>query len=241
MCDACGCSSGTEGLPARKKIDVKKSLLDANDRQAAVNREHLESMGAVALNLISSPGAGKTTLLEQTIMRVGNRWRIGVLEGDIETERDADRIRRHGIPAVQITTGGACHLDAPLVHRALHQLEEQGRGKGFDLVFIENVGNLVCPAAFRLGEHLKVVILSVPEGSDKPAKYPRAFIDSDLFIISKIDLVEHFDFSMDEAEHEARRLNPDLEITRLSAVSGENLDEWIDFLERAVTEYAGQR
>lgn len=235
MCDSCGCSStGHDDKSERKKIDVKKSLLAANDAQAEKNRRHMESMGAFAINLISSPGAGKTTLLEETIRGIGNRWRIGVLEGDIETERDADRIRRHGTPVVQITTGGACHLDAPLVHRALHDLEDQADGQGFDLIFIENVGNLVCPAAFRLGEHIKVVMLSVPEGSDKPAKYPRAFIDSDLFIISKTDLVEYFDFSMEEAEREALNLNPNLEILRLSASSGANFQTWISYLETAL-------
>jgi hydrogenase nickel incorporation protein HypB len=228
MCDTCGCPSPT--AETRKTVEVHESLLAENNRQAAENREHIENMGAFAINLISSPGSGKTTLLEKTIERLGRELRIGVIEGDIETERDAERIRAKGVPAVQITTGGACHLDARLVHQGLHELEHQNHHRGFDLIFIENVGNLVCPATFDLGEHERIVLVSVPEGSDKPAKYPKAFTSSQLFLITKTDLLPHFDFSLDEARREARRLNPELTVFELSATTGAGLDAWLNHL-----------
>lgn len=226
MCETCGCT-GT------KTVDVNRIILAANEAQARINRRHIESMGAVAINLISSPGSGKTTLLEKTIDILGGEMKIGVIEGDIETERDAERIRAKGIPAVQLTTGGACHLDAPLVHRGLHELEAQLNGAHLDIIFIENVGNLVCPAAFSLGEHERAVLLSVPEGSDKPAKYPRVFMDSHVFLITKMDLLPYFhDFSQEEAKKEALRLNPGLKILPLSTVSGYGMGDWIDYLRR---------
>ncbi len=246
MCDTCGCHLRQESgdTAHRKIVDVHRSLLAANEEQAARNRRHIEKMGAVALNLVSSPGAGKTTLLEHTIERLAGRMRIGVIEGDIETERDADRIRKKGIPVVQLTTGGACHLDAPLVHRGLHLLEEQVREAGMDgldLLFIENVGNLVCPATFDLGEHRRVVLVSVPEGSDKPAKYPATFGWAHLFVITKTDLLPHFDFSLDEARHEARRIRPDLEIIETAAPAGRGMDEWTGYLEKLASRDAAAR
>lgn len=226
MCETCGCSGA-------KTVDVNRIILAANEAQARINRRHIESMGAVAINLISSPGSGKTTLLEKTIEILGGEFKIGVIEGDIETERDAERIRAKGIPAVQLTTGGACHLDAPLVHRGLHELEDQTIGGHFDIIFIENVGNLVCPAAFNLGEHERVVLLSVPEGSDKPAKYPRAFMGSQVFLITKTDLLPYFpDFSHEEAKKEAVRLNPALNILSVSTVTGSGLNDWTGYLRR---------
>ena len=229
MCDQCGCQTGMQS--DRKIVEINRSLLDANQKLAEENRRHIEALGAVAVNMISGPGAGKTTLLEATADNLHGSLKIGVIEGDIETERDADRIRARGIPAIQITTGGACHLDAGLVHNGIHGMEHQVGPHGLDLVFIENVGNLVCPATFYLGEHKRVVMVSVPEGSDKPAKYPRAFIGSDLFIISKTDLLPYFDFSIEEAVSEARRLNPEIQIIPLSATTGEGVDQWIHFLE----------
>ena len=229
MCDTCGCASPS-ALESKKTVDVHESLLAENNRQAAENREHIENMSAFAINLISSPGSGKTTLLEKTIERLGRELRIGVIEGDIETERDAQRIRAKGVPAVQLTTGGACHLDARLVHQGLHELEHQNHHRGFDLIFIENVGNLVCPATFDLGEHERIVLVSVPEGSDKPAKYPKAFTSSQLFLITKTDLLPHFDFSLDEAKQEALRLNPELTVFELSATTGAGFDAWLDHL-----------
>ncbi|RUM37026.1 MAG: hydrogenase accessory protein HypB, partial [Desulfobulbus sp.] len=215
-------------------IDVHQSLLAANDEQAEKNRQHIEAMGAIAINMISSPGSGKTTLLEHTLDRLGNTYTIGVIEGDIETERDADRIRKKGVPVVQLTTGGACHLDAPLVHKGLHDLEHLSENGCFDLIFIENVGNLVCPATFALGEHERMILVSVPEGSDKPAKYPTTFHGADVFMITKTDLLHHFDFSVEEAEKEALRLNPGLRILKTGAATGLGMDEWIRYIEELI-------
>ncbi len=229
MCESCGCH--THGHEDRKVVEVHESLLAANQKQADKNRQHIEAMGAVAINMISSPGSGKTTLLEHTLDRIGDRWQVGVIEGDIETERDADRIRKKGIPVVQLTTGGACHLDAPLVHKGLHQLQEQSKDGRFDLIFIENVGNLVCPATFDLGEHERIILVSVPEGSDKPAKYPTTFTGAHTFLITKTDLLPHFDFSVDEARREALQINPSLHIIELAAPTGLGMDEWVNHLE----------
>ncbi len=239
MCDSCGCTlpkdddhhqSSTE----KKLVDIHTSLLAANTKLAEKNRHHFEELGAVAINLISSPGSGKTTLLEHTIDQLAGEFRIGVIEGDIETERDADRIRSKGVPVVQLTTGGACHLDARLVHKGFHRLLEESRAEKFDLLFIENVGNLVCPATFDLGEHKRVVLVSVPEGSDKPAKYPSAFYNSQLFLISKTDLLAHFDFSIDEARREALRLNPDIQIMEIAAPKQNGLAAWLKYLRAVV-------
>ncbi len=229
MCDTCGCH--TSGHTEAKVVEVHQSLLAANQKQAAANKKHIEAMGAVAVNMISSPGSGKTTLLEHTLDRIGGRLKIGVIEGDIETERDADRIRKKNIPVVQLTTGGACHLDAPLVHKGLHALEHQSKDGKFDLIFIENVGNLVCPATFDLGEHERIILVSVPEGSDKPAKYPTTFRGADTFVITKTDLLNYFDFSIDEARQEALRINPDLRILETGAPAGLGMDEWIEYLQ----------
>ncbi len=230
MCDVCGCQLHEHHHTDSKIVEINQSLLDANQKQAASNRTHIEKMGAIAINLISSPGSGKTTLLEHTIDALGDTLSIGVIEGDIETERDADRIRAKGVPAVQLTTGGACHLDAPMVHGGLHVLEHFCHGKALDLIFIENVGNLVCPATFDLGEHKRVILLSVPEGSDKPVKYPTTFKGADLFLITKTDLLPHFDFNMEEARQEAKTIQPDLDIIALSATTGEGFDQWIDYI-----------
>ncbi len=228
MCDQCGCQANT--ARGRKVLDINKSLLEENQKLGEENRRHIQEMGAVGINIISSPGAGKTTLLEATADAAAGHFSFGVIEGDIETERDAERIRKKGIPAVQITTGGACHLDAHLVHGGIHQIQDTAGPEGLDIIFIENVGNLVCPATFYLGEHQRIVMVSVPEGSDKPAKYPRAFIGSDLFIISKADLLPYFDFSMEEASEEAKRLNPDIKILTVSAVTGEGMEHWLSYL-----------
>ncbi len=230
MCDVCGCQL-TESADS-KIVEVNKSLLEANQTEAESNRKHIDRMGAVAINLISSPGSGKTTLLERTIDEIGNSVKIGVIEGDIETERDADRIRAKGVAAVQLTTGGACHLDAPMVHKGLHALEHQSEDGRYDIIFIENVGNLVCPATFYLGEHKRAVLVSVPEGSDKPAKYPTTFRGTDLFMITKCDLFQYFDFSEKEAIEEALRINPKLETISLSSTTGINFDDWIEFLHK---------
>lgn len=235
MCDSCGCASPAEEHSHTKTVDVNESLFAANESIAKSNREHFEKIGAVAINLISSPGSGKTTLLEHTIEALGNELRIGVIEGDIETERDADRIRAKGVPVVQLTTGGACHLDAAMTHKGFHQLQKEPGGDKLDLLFIENVGNLVCPTSFDLGEHYRVVLVSVPEGPDKPVKYPKAFTSSDTFLITKTDLLEHFDFPVDEAKAEALHLNPRLTIFDFSSKTGENFNTWLDYLRELVT------
>lgn len=231
MCDACGCDLKPEHTHDSKVVEVHKSLFAANTAMAAQNRTHFDQMGVVAINMISSPGSGKTTLLEKTIEALGGSIRIGVIEGDIETDRDAERIRAKGVPVIQLTTGGACHLDAAQIHKGIHLLEHEEGGDELDLLFIENVGNLVCPATFDLGEHHRVVLVSVPEGPDKPAKYPKAFHSSQLFIISKTDLLPYFDFPVEEAKREALQLNPDLRIMDLSATAGgDGFEEWLEYL-----------
>jgi hydrogenase nickel incorporation protein HypB len=237
MCDTCGCPSPSDHdhnhshdhnqshSHSSKTVDVHASLFAANDALARANREHFDEIGAVALNLISSPGSGKTTLLEHTIEALKREINIGVIEGDIETERDAERIRAKGVPVIQLTTGGACHLDAAMTHRGFHRLQNEPGGQAIDLLFIENVGNLVCPATFDLGEHERVVLVSVPEGPDKPAKYPKAFTSSHTFLITKTDLLPYFDFPV-----EALRLNPQLRTMNLSSKTGEGMEQWLDYL-----------
>ncbi len=233
MCDSCGCdlTSNQSHDHDPQVIEVHQSLLAANDAIAAENKAHFEAMGAVAINLISSPGSGKTTLLEKTIERLKGSISIGVIEGDIETDRDAQRIRAKGVPVIQLTTGGACHLDAAQIHKGVHLLAKEAGGDKLDLLFIENVGNLVCPASFDLGEHQRVVLVSVPEGPDKPAKYPKAFISSQIFLITKTDLLPYFDFSVAEAKAEALHLNPRLQVMDLSATTGVGFEAWIDYLQ----------
>ena len=233
MCDSCGCdlTDNHNHETNSRVIEVHQSLLAANDAIAARNRAHFQAMGVVAINMISSPGSGKTTLLEKTIEQLKGTIRIGVIEGDIETDRDAQRIRAKGVPVVQMTTGGACHLDAAQIHKGLHLMEQERGGDQLELLFIENVGNLVCPATFDLGEHQRVVLVSVPEGPDKPAKYPRAFISSQLFVITKTDLLPYFDFPVAEARADALHLNPRLQVMALSATSGEGFEAWIDYLQ----------
>ena len=232
MCDICGCdhSHDHEHEVEKKTIDVNQSLLKANEDAAIVNKKHFDEKGIYVMNLISSPGSGKTTLLEKTIESMKDEISIGVLEGDIETELDAERIRAKGVPAVQLTTGGACHLESPLVHKGFHELEHQLGGKKLDLLFIENVGNLVCPPFFDLGEHIRVVLISIPEGHDKPLKYPKALRTSSVLMISKSDLVPHFNFDIEKAKKDALALNPSLKIFVTSATTGEGMDEWFKFL-----------
>lgn len=227
MCDTCGCHH--EHTHEAKTIDVNQSLLRSNEEAAAVNRKHFDASGIFAVNLISSPGSGKTTLLERTIDALRDVVRIAVLEGDIETDLDAERIRKKGIPAVQLTTGGACHLDAGLVHKGYHILEHSLDERP-DILFIENVGNLVCPSFFDLGEHLRVVLVSVPEGHDKPLKYPKAVRSSHVLIISKSDLISYFDFDVEKIKKDALSLNPSLKIFTLSSKTGEGMDKWVEFI-----------
>ena len=230
MCDVCGCDHSHDEVKETKTVDVNQSLLKANEEAAIANKKHFDEKGIYVMNLISSPGSGKTTLLEKTIESIKDEVSIGVLEGDIETELDADRIRAKGVPAVQLTTGGACHLESPLVHKGFHKLEHQLDGKKLDLLFIENVGNLVCPSFFDLGEHIRVVLISIPEGHDKPLKYPKALRTSSVLMISKSDLVPHFNFDIEKAKKDALSINPSLNIFVTSATTGEGMDEWLKFL-----------
>jgi len=235
MCGTCGCNvkpdKATDSAQDRKNqaesIEVLESLLQANDVQAAHNREHFVRHGVLAINLMSSPGAGKTSLLEATIDELGQDFRIAVVEGDLETENDAARIRKKGVPAVQISTGTACHLDADMVHTALHELDLDA----VDILFIENVGNLVCPASFDLGQHLNVALLSTPEGHDKPAKYPVMFRAADLVVLSKSDLLGILDdFDPAEARACIRRLATGPNVIELSAKSGAGIGPWSDWI-----------
>lgn len=213
-------------LKEEKTLEVLSKILSKNDMQAQHNREHFNENKVLCLNLMSSPGSGKTTLLEATIKALKDKFKISVIEGDLETENDAKRVREAGASAFQITTGQGCHLDAFMVHDALHHLNLSET----DFLFIENVGNLVCPASYDLGEHLNVVLLSVTEGDDKPAKYPVMFRKADLVIISKADLAEHFDFSVDKAIKECKKLNPKVDVIVMDAKNGTNLELWFSFL-----------
>jgi hydrogenase nickel incorporation protein HypB len=245
MCVTCGCSvtPGTVDLRGSHdgrdlKVDVLQNLLEANQRAATHNREHFDLHGVLAINLMSSPGAGKTALLEATIVALRDRYRIAVIEGDLETDNDAARIRAHGVPALQITTGTACHLDADMVHRALHDLPLTG----IDLLFIENVGNLVCPASFDLGQHRNVTLLSVTEGDDKPAKYPVIFRASDLVILSKMDLLDAMDdFDPERAAKALRQLGRDTPLIHTAARRAPSIAAWIDWLEQELTAVRGRR
>ncbi len=237
MCDTCGCNitPGNEHLARRKNeqgrdaVTVLKNLLNANDLEAAHNRAHFDRHGVLALNLMSAPGAGKTLLLEATIEALKHEFRIAVIEGDLETENDAARIRARGVPAVQITTGSACHLDAHMVHGALHHIDLDS----LDILFIENVGNLVCPAGFDLGQHRNITLLSVTEGDDKPAKYPVMFRAADLVLLTKTDLLPVLDdFDADRAESCLRQLANPAPFLRLSAKKNAGLETWIDWLRR---------
>jgi len=245
MCNTCGCqiTPGNEHLAhhetisvdGKSAISVLTRLLAANDQQAVHNREHFDQYGVLTINLMSSPGSGKTALLEATIDALKNEFKIAVIEGDLETENDAIRIRAKGVPALQIVTGTACHLDAHLVHRALHHLELAP----LDLVFIENVGNLVCPASFDLGQHRNVVLLSVTEGDDKPAKYPVMFRVADMVLLTKMDLLPFMeDFDPQRAESSLRQLASAAPLLPLSAKKAMGMTEWLAWLRQ---EIAAQR
>ena len=211
-------------------IRIEQDILGKNNEYARANRERFERQGVLALNLVSSPGSGKTSLLTATIERLHGRVPVSVIEGDQQTSNDAERIRATGAPAVQVNTGKGCHLDAHMVGHAVEHLKLEGRG----LLLIENVGNLVCPSAFDLGEAHKVVILSVTEGEDKPLKYPDMFHASDLMILNKTDLLPYVDFDVDRCIEYARRINPKLEVLQVSARTGEGMDEWLAWLDRAM-------
>jgi len=210
------------------RVPLEKKVLSENDRIAGELRERFREHGVLCLNLISSPGAGKTSLLERTLEGFAPGGRVAVLTGDIQTDNDAKRLARFGFPVRQITTGGTCHLDARMVERALGGW----RLESLDLLLIENVGNLVCPASYDLGEAAKIVVLSVAEGEDKPLKYPAIFFKSALLLLNKIDLLPHVPFDIAQARENARRVHPEMEIVEISCTTGEGLEGWRQWLHR---------
>ena len=223
MCETCGC-----GDPELVSIDVHDRILAGNDRTAKHNREHFREHGVVAVNLMGSPGSGKTAVLEATARAVGGRRRLAAISGDLATDRDAERLRAAGVPSIAITTGSACHLDAEMVHRALHDLA----WRACDFLFIENVGNLVCPAVYDLGQAVNVVALSVTEGEDKPLKYPVMFRKADLVLLTKIDLLPHLpEISVAAIAGALARVMPRPAMLPLSVRSGEGLTRWLGWLE----------
>ena len=207
-----------------------KDILGENDKIAAAVHERLVSQRVFVLNLLGSPGSGKTTLLEKTMAALKDEMKMAVIEGDLFTSKDADRIARHGVPVIQINTSGGCHLDAPMVEKALAALSTAG----LDLLVIENVGNLVCPAEFALGEDAKAVVLSVTEGNDKPMKYPLIFKESALTILNKIDLVPYTDFDVAAAQEDIGTIHPGAMVLPLSARTGEGMAAWLDWLRTKV-------
>jgi hydrogenase nickel incorporation protein HypB len=249
MCGTCGCKTGAKPrlagpnragkqgeahahphshphAPRSRTVRLEAALLAKNDQLAAQNREWLTARGIVALNLIGAPGAGKTALLEQTIRRIAPAHAVAVIEGDQETDRDAERIRATGSPVVQINTGAGCHLDASMLAAALPTLLPSPGS----LLFVENVGNLVCPALFDLGERAKVVVMSTTEGEDKPLKYPHVFRAASVFVLNKTDLLPHLEFDAARCLGNARRINPQLRVFSLSATAGEGLEAWCEWL-----------
>ena len=208
------------------KIDLNKRILDKNEECALQNKNFFAEHNVCCCNVISSPGSGKTTMLKKTIIDLKDKVKIGVIEGDIRTDTDAEKIRTTGAPAVQIETKGACHLSAQQVTGALSAIPS----KELDIIFIENVGNLVCPASFELGEKARVIILSVPEGDDKPIKYPGTFATADVVLINKMDLIDYIDFDIDRVIKDIRTVNPDVSIFQVSATTGQGMDQWYDWL-----------
>lgn len=249
MCATCGCDSNTsfhahngahdhshDHGNAKTVIDVEQDILYQNNLLAERNRGYFEAKNILALNLVSSPGSGKTSLLERTLREMGSTIDFAVIEGDQQTSNDADRIHATGTKVVQINTGKGCHLDS---HMVLHAVQGM-KPKDNSVLFIENVGNLVCPAMFDLGERYRVVVISVTEGEDKPLKYPDMFHTSNLCIINKVDLLPYVPFNIDKAKEYARQVNPNLEIIELSCTSGEGFQEWYQWLQSkvAVAEFA---
>lgn len=249
MCATCGC--GEDGAtvtlsghdhshshdhphdqPHTETVSLEQKVLAKNDMLAEHNRQWLADREILAFNMTSSPGAGKTTLLERTIRHLGSQHQVSVIEGDQETLLDADRITAAGARAVQVNTGAGCHLDAEMIDRALHVLEPESGS----LLFIENVGNLVCPALFDLGEHSKVVVISVTEGTDKPLKYPHMFAAAGLVLINKIDLLPYVEFDLDLCAQHARSVNPNVEILPVSATKGDGMDAWFEWIDARANE-----
>ncbi len=215
------------------RVPVVERILSANDQLAASNRVRLDATGVFAVNLMASPGAGKTSLIVRTVEALRQQFRIGVVDGDLASTLDADRVAALGVPTVQINTGGECHLDAAMFQAALPQLPLDS----LDLLIVENVGNLVCPAAFKLGVHRDVLIASVPEGDDKPYKYPPMYRGVDALVLNKVDVLEAFDFNVDYFRRGVEALNPGLAFFPLSCKTGEGLEAWLDWLRREIIAY----
>ncbi len=248
MCDSCGCDPKSEPVTIRKPgshshthvhsrtVRVEQDVLALNQSVSDKNRTYFHEHDILALNLVSSPGSGKTTILEKTVLNLKDELLMSVIEGDQQTTRDADRIEATGAKAIQVNTGSGCHLDGAMIASAIDELEPaQG-----SVLFIENVGNLVCPAMFDLGEAAKVVIISVTEGEDKPEKYPHMFNAAEICLINKIDLLPYLDFDTKVCRELAARVNPALEFIELSATTGEGMDLWYDWLRRkSVADHAG--
>ncbi|WP_163152230.1 hydrogenase nickel incorporation protein HypB [Anoxybacillus sp. MB8] len=212
------------------KITLEVDVLTNNNRAASFNRQLFEETNTLVINIMSSPGAGKTTILEKTIEALANEFRIGVIEGDLATEKDADRIRALGAQAVQINTHGGCHLDARMIAAVLPQFDFQH----LDILFIENVGNLVCPSGYDLGQQHKVAVLSVPEGNDKIPKYPTMFMRTELVLLNKIDLLPYLDFDVEQAKEDLSCIHPQSKLLPLSAKTGEGMDEWLHWIREGV-------
>ena len=218
-------------------LTIKEDILGANDENARTNREIVDKHHIFMINITASPGAGKTSLIMQTIDHLKGKTRMAVIEGDIASSIDADRVSKQGIPAIQINTAGACHLDANMVRKALDNLDLDQT----DLVIIENVGNLICPAEFALGAHKQVMLLSVPEGDDKPYKYPLMFSGADVILINKIDVLPHFDFDTGAFSRAVSGLNPAARLFPVSAKTGEGLEQWFTWIENALREQKGRK
>ncbi|QYO64009.1 hydrogenase nickel incorporation protein HypB [Leptolyngbya sp. 7M] len=216
-------------------------LLHANQAGADHNRTHFDEWGITCFNVMSSPGAGKTALLERTLAGLTPDLKIAVIEGDMTTELDADRLRRYNVPVIAINTGRSCHLDAKMVAGGIHRLAHEYNPTEFDLVLVENVGNLVCPAEFEVGEHVKVALLSITEGEDKPLKYPVMFREADCLLITKMDLAPHLDVDLNQIIANVRQMNPHVTIIPVSAKTGEGLSEWFDWVRTEVGPLAGMQ
>ncbi len=214
------------------KIPVIRKILEKNEERATELRERFDKNNTLVLNLISSPGAGKTTLLVRTLSALKDQFKMGVIEGDIQTTADAERIAQTGVQTVQINTEGACHLDSNMIYAATQKMDLGG----LDILFVENVGNLVCPAEFKVGEDFKIALLSIPEGDDKPEKYPLLFSEAKVLLLNKIDLLPYLDFDVEKVKRVVKTLNKDIEIFMVSAKTGQGFDEWLTWLKNRVLE-----
>jgi hydrogenase nickel incorporation protein HypB len=220
---------------------LELNLLHANQQGADHNRAHFDRWGITCLNLMSSPGAGKTVLLEKTLAALRSRLRMAVIEGDMTTELDADRLRRYDVPVFAINTGRSCHLDSRMVAGGIHQLEQELDPETLDLVLVENVGNLVCPAEFEVGEHAKVALLSITEGEDKPLKYPIMFHAADCLLVTKLDLAPHLEVDLTQLVANVRQINPEVTILPLSARTGDGLDAWLAWVQATIAQVQRDR